>query len=158
MKEQNFTVCIIGGTESPSNVHDFLTPAYEELERLSRVGIEVETDDGVMVRSKIHQIIFSGDIPAAKQLANHRCHQSYHGCRMCLIKDTHCGGMYFPGRTVKQTIRQIEDFVNPDPQVIFFVYITPLLILFLSHIVRYYTLHSFNDIWHIFWHMLLWLG
>jgi hypothetical protein len=100
------------GTKKHHDIHTFLRPIYDELMELSTNGIQVKVGDEV-VKSRIHSLVFTGDIPAVADLANHSGHMSLYGCRMCDVKglskffgSTH--GMYFPRPTSTSNIYSRE--------------------------------------------------
>lgn len=110
---------ITHGVLKTANVHSYLYPIYHELDILSKVGIQVETDEGKLIRAKVHLLSFTGDIPAVASVINHAGHMHTNGCRMCEVAGMRPlgeSGMFFVG-TVKSAMRTVESFRNARKQV-----------------------------------------
>lgn len=72
----------------------FLTPLLDELDLLSKGGMEVVCDDGQTRKAKVHLLLATGDIPGVATLASHSGHMSNYGCRICPIKGVHGDNRY----------------------------------------------------------------
>jgi hypothetical protein len=57
-----------------------------ELKILGKEGMVVTCDDGTLVKSKVHMLLATGDIPAAGVSAGHIGHTALYGCRICAIQ------------------------------------------------------------------------
>lgn len=114
-------IIITHGAKKAINIHTFLYPLYNELQRLSTHGIQVTVGNEI-ISARIHLLTFTGDIPAVSDLVNHRGHTHHHGCRMCNVKGMNglfgsSHGMYFPGATSASTIHSLETYQQPLQQV-----------------------------------------
>jgi hypothetical protein len=93
-------VCIMPGPSAPKGdgYWSFLAPLLDELQNLSKHGMDVECDDGQERHSKVHLLVATGDIPGVSTLASHSGHTSEYGCRVCPIQGVHGAsghGQYF---------------------------------------------------------------
>jgi hypothetical protein len=106
-------VMIIPGTSKPRDLESFLQPVFTELMQLTSGGLDVVLDNGQEINAKVHLLTFTGDIPAVADLIHHSGHMSKWGCRVCLVRGVHSGGMYFHGIASKFPKRQVASFQHP---------------------------------------------
>ncbi|SAM00074.1 hypothetical protein [Absidia glauca] len=119
-KKHNMSqIMMTPGYNKPKDLEFFLSPMYQELDHLSRIGIKIKTVDQEIITAKVHLMAFIGDIPAVADLVKHRGHTSYNGCRMCLVRGVvgesahhSSGGMYFPVMTSRCKYRLLDEYKN----------------------------------------------
>ncbi|KAG1437757.1 hypothetical protein G6F56_012951 [Rhizopus delemar] len=87
-----------------------LDPAEREL---GERGLVLKKNGEEIYSGKVYLIANTGDIPGTADLLNHNDHCGEHGCRMCDVLGSSCGGaMCFPG--VGQ-MRTKDDLINGRP-------------------------------------------
>ncbi|SAM00596.1 hypothetical protein [Absidia glauca] len=76
--ERMLQVCVMPGPKSPKGAGfwSFLRLLMDELEVLATASMVVTCDDGTTVRSKVHLLVATGDMPAAATLSGHSGHMS----------------------------------------------------------------------------------
>ncbi|KAG1439428.1 hypothetical protein G6F56_012302 [Rhizopus delemar] len=113
-KDENvITFGLIPGPKKPKNLMSFLEPIYEEIRELGERGLVVKKNGEEIYSGKVYLMANTGDIPGIADLMNHKGHCSEHGCRMCDVLGSNCGGaMCFPG--VGQ-MRTKDDLINGRP-------------------------------------------
>ncbi|CAB5358858.1 unnamed protein product [Rhizophagus irregularis] len=104
---------IIPGPRSPKNFNSFLCPLIKELQELEGVQcIDGRTNEPFILRA--HLLTWTGDVPALSKSLNLSGHNSYKGCRFCMIKGTcHPSNkhIYYPSSAFCN-IRNHDDTIN----------------------------------------------
>ncbi|SAL97130.1 hypothetical protein, partial, partial [Absidia glauca] len=106
--ERMLQVCVMPGPKSPKGAGfwSFLRPLMDELAVLATAGMVVTCDDGTTVRSKVHLLVATGDMPAAATLSGHSGHMSTYGCPICPAKGV--SGWNGRGKFIMPTERNLE--------------------------------------------------
>ncbi|CAO3618584.1 unnamed protein product [Mucor hiemalis] len=96
------------------DLDSFLLPIVDELNSLGKYGMVVKKFDGEIIKSKVHLMLASGDIPQVSKFMHHKGHVSTFGCRVCEVKGEHPvgsrRGMYFLQTTAQE--RTMDSFEN----------------------------------------------
>jgi len=87
-KEDNILpIAITPGPKEPIDLDSFLSPMVDEVQQLSRNGVQcydAYTDE--MFTLKVHIVVCTGDTPAIAKLLSMKKATVKHCCRLCWIK------------------------------------------------------------------------
>ena len=87
-KEDNILpIAITPGPKEPIDLDSFLSPMVDEVQQLSRNGVQcydAYTDE--MFTLKVHIVVCTGDTPAIAKLLSMKKATAKHCCRLCRIK------------------------------------------------------------------------
>ncbi|KAI9327116.1 hypothetical protein BD770DRAFT_334516 [Pilaira anomala] len=114
-----FQIAVIPG--KAKDLDSFLLPIVDEIKSLGEHGLLVKKHNGEEIRSKVHLVMASGDIPQVTKFCHHKGHNAKYGCRICVVECTHPGngrgGMYYQSRTA--ALQTMNAFVMGDVPNIF---------------------------------------
>lgn len=114
------TVAVLPGPNKPKNLDSFMLPIIDEIQQLSKYGMNVTIGPDVY-HSHVVLFLAGGDIPGAAELSGHTSHNAYYGCRICKVHGHWLTNTIFFSPFDKNNncrpvpvIRNKEDFANGD--------------------------------------------
>lgn len=79
-------ITVTCGEKKPKNIFSYLAPTLKDLLTLQIKGMSVKSSNGETFFFKAFVLAIIGDFPAIAELALHKTHASFFGCRICTVK------------------------------------------------------------------------